>query len=650
MPAEEMHHGAQDSARSEAPKYGAVGTRQGNEEVKTYDIGSNPNKLDVASASSQEVYDYAYPDKGVETQRSSQETHVAVTEALTEDVDALKTKLAEYENRIAQLEALLGGSSLQRTEDQPRRVRGEGGDKEQLVKYKDVSGKVEYKWEKAEPKAAQDEVEAGWDTFTREREAGMFNDVEPGQRAEDDAESPVSSVADNQEAGETSADAAEESLDTLEGGEQGAEAPSAADTPEEASEEEAAEEEAPEDEGAEKPAELTKTAEIAKLEGLVDAAISQYAELTAKARGSYNGHFLHNSKFWAKIPGLKWVAEKANAAADKDLIKSREEYETQLGALQAEIAKATREQFEQESDERSIQEANAIAIASDVKLEMAIMEKRMNNDPKANRFMNWWVTHDGLGMKVLKYGVPGAIIGGVTAVAGAPLLLGVAVAGTGAGIMAHLTNRRRANSVAGEDGVAYAETNMQQDGTRKAALRDELAAKGEFVTAQDLTSITEERTGREKTKNRTNLAGSVAMAAGGAKLAGIGVDMLTPDANAAAPEVQVEDQPEAEPEPAAPEAPQIQGNEFTVESGSSYTKELMDFAGANGHSLTPDQSWQLHSDLMQQFGQDYIDINGSGGDTYVDGGDVRLTEPGAARWNDGVGQYIQQWMASRGLW
>ncbi|NCU29357.1 hypothetical protein EOM60_01960 [Candidatus Saccharibacteria bacterium] len=114
--------------------------------------------------------------------------------------------------------------------------------------------------------------------------------------------------------------------------------------------------------------------------------------------------------------------------------------------------------------------------------------------------------------------------------------------------------------------------------------------------------------------------------------------------------------------PVAPEAsppggiaPQIQGNEFFVDSGHGYVHELTEFANLNGINLDPDQAWGLHSGLVNEFGPDYINIHGAGGNDiyreFLGDGvvDYRLTMPGAATWENGVAEYSLNWMLQRGL-
>ena len=298
---------------------------------------------------------------------------------------------------------------------------------------------------------------------------------------------------------------------------------------------------------------------------------------------------------------------------------------------------------------------------SEADFQLKVAALQMESSGATNKFINWWVQQEGLGGKgrikkalvIAAGGVAAGLIAGGLAVPIAGIAAGIA-AGAGTGLY---VTKKRASGIAEKGGTnSLAEAQGQDDIIRKSQYAKEQLENGNAVSIDDLTKITEERTATEKERNlrRVKAAASVAGlgATGGAAAGGaIREAVLNAfSAEAPAPEV-VEPTPEAPaPTPEAPVAPELQGLNFDVQSGSGYTQELMEFAQANGHALTPDQSWQLHQDLMNQFGQDYININGGGNDIYVDGNDVRLTAPGSATWNDGVGQFVQQWMTDRSLW
>ena len=76
----------------------------------------------------------------------------------------------------------------------------------------------------------------------------------------------------------------------------------------------------------------------------------------------------------------------------------------------------------------------------------------------------------------------------------------------------------------------------------------------------------------------------------------------------------------------------------------SLTHELQEFVQLNGHSLTPEQAFDLHNQLMNNFG-DYIE----GVDTYMEGGDLRLSTTGPASWKPGVAEFINNYMNANGI-
>lgn len=393
-----------------------------------------------------------------------------------------------------------------------------------------------------------------------------------------------------------------------------------------------------------------------------------YAEATAKDRSGYAGHLLHSSNKVSKLPLIgKWLqaqAEKSNERHDKKTIgPAREEYKRSVLAIQQEIRDQIRAEMgeTQEAIEAIRLNASDLAIQSELDLELKITAKRLEQSGDTNKFLNWWVNQEGLGGKLKKAGVVGGI--GITAgmlvgLAGAPVIVGTALgAGAGAGVGAYVTKKRAAAIAKKEDGESIASQQSRADLERK---RQYVAAQKEqedgFANISELVNMTEERTAAETTRNRSRLRSAVAAGAlGGSLGAGAGAGIRGAIENGIAQAEAAPQQPEkaATPtvdKPEVPPAPELEGTSFDVEYGNGYTQELVDFANANGHELTGQQSWDLHQDIMERFGPDYIDINGAGNDIYTDGGDVRLAESGSATWNDGVGQFIQEWMQARGLW
>lgn len=72
---------------------------------------------------------------------------------------------------------------------------------------------------------------------------------------------------------------------------------------------------------------------------------------------------------------------------------------------------------------------------------------------------------------------------------------------------------------------------------------------------------------------------------------------------------------------------------FEVKDGDGYTQVMQAAAEANGIDLAPERLEEIHDTLVEEFGEDYIDINGPGNDIYMDGDDERLMEPGKGRWS-----------------
>lgn len=398
-----------------------------------------------------------------------------------------------------------------------------------------------------------------------------------------------------------------------------------------------------------------------EMQSALDAARDKYAEVTAKDRNGYIGHFLHSSKYLVKIPFAKKFADSINEKVDQKLNQAREEYKKAVYAIQVDAFNQILEQYgadNEDAHEKARIDASQIAINSEKSLELKIAAERIQRSGKYNKFLNWWVQQDGLGGKFKKAGLVagvGLTAGVVAGLAGAPLIVGAVAGGAlGAGIGAMVTKKRAGGLVEKGSDETLATRHGIEDLSQKITVAQGQLNNGEIVSVDSLSALTEERTAREKAGNRLRVKGAagIGAAAGGfgghlGSMAREGItNLFNTPAEAQAP-AEVQTAPET---PQAPAQPELQGTSFDVQSGSSYTQELMDFAQANGHALNPDQSWQLHQDLVNQFGGDYIDINGVGNDVYTDGGDFRLAEAGSGQWQDGVGQFIQQWMANRGLW
>ena len=391
----------------------------------------------------------------------------------------------------------------------------------------------------------------------------------------------------------------------------------------------------------------------AELETAFSAAAEKYAQETAKHRNGYIGHFLHNSKYLAKITPLKKAAEWANERfGNGPLLEAREAYHRSVHDIQTSIF----DKFNNIEDTPESKEAMRVAIGLEAvqrqfALESRIVAERTQQSNKTNKFVNWWTKQEGLKGNILRglvVGGTGVAIGvGMGLAATPPIAALLAGGAAGLAIVNHI-NKRRANSVDAE-GQTLAERQSEEDRQKVEALR--LSREpGQEQWVEDLTSVVEDRTAAEKKGNRDDARRAASIGAAGAILgSGIGsgirdaiIDATNQQTIAPKSTAEPGGQPAA---PEAPKAPEILGNSFNIEDGNGYINELMDFAGTNGHPLDAIQAEQLHNDLLANFGQQYSSMP-----TYVEGADVRLAAPGQAAWNPGVSEFVQNWMSARGLW
>lgn len=403
----------------------------------------------------------------------------------------------------------------------------------------------------------------------------------------------------------------------------------------------------------------------------LDGARDRYAQATAEERNSFAAHLLYGSKRLAAIPGLRSLADKINESnEEKSLGPARQAYKDALLAIQQDVKAQYYAGFVDDGEgnewlkEEIRMKAMDFAIQSEAKLEAKIFGLRTEESGKATKFINWWVKQEGLGgniKKALAVGVAGAAASGLVALAGAPMVVGGLIGGSvSAGIGGYVSKKRASGLIGGAKEVAKEQ--MEEDVRRKRIYAEEqkLVKDGDYKDGVDgLIGYTEDRTAKEVQGNRARVlkaalvGGSVGSAtAGGVELArSLATNEAEPVRSLADLSGGEEAPAEQSPASETPPAPELQGATFDVEAGNGYTHELIDFAQANGHDLSPQQSFELHQELVNNFGPDYIDIGTPGNDTYTQaGGDTLLAESGSAAWSDGVGTYIQQWMANRGLW
>lgn len=86
---------------------------------------------------------------------------------------------------------------------------------------------------------------------------------------------------------------------------------------------------------------------------------------------------------------------------------------------------------------------------------------------------------------------------------------------------------------------------------------------------------------------------------------------------------------------------------FAVEAGNGYTHEIVQLAHANGIDLKPGDAWEIHKELVDKVGADYIDLNDfSGSDTYSMGDskyEVGISSPSDnAQWSSEAQTLLQE--------
>lgn len=255
------------------------------------------------------------------------------------------------------------------------------------------------------------------------------------------------------------------------------------------------------------------------------------------------------------------------------------------------------------------------------------------------------------------------VAGGLAAFGGLGVALGAGIAGAGALAIRGRANKRNANAMVRDEGGHL----RSAAGMNANMVVERFKNSYENPTETQFIGHLNEMTDKEVQKNRRRMLWPLVGAVGVALATKYGADFAyswmtpdtpttpepspgnTPDNTTPTPETSTSPEPKPEPEP-TPQEEFISGQEFVVEPGKGYTHELMDFASVNGKNLSPEQAFDLHNHLVGQFGADYIDIGGPSGDIYTDMGDYRLTQPGAARWADGVVEEAKRWMTGQGLW
>ena len=435
----------------------------------------------------------------------------------------------------------------------------------------------------------------------------------------------------------------------------------------------------------------TSINELIEIENELNEAKNEYARLTAKDRKSYirSGRV---ARFLAKIPGLRRFAEKRDQSIETE--EAKERYDAASKALIEWELKSLESAGYDEDAKR--QEIINVLIDRDLEFENEVVEQRMQQSKKTNKFINSWVRPGGM-TKILSVGGVGFITGAtIKAFHGASLfsLPGIATKGAGAvtgGLIAGYVRKRRANAeVEDANGnlVTLAKAQSNEDLNDKKTIIENIVNSADISKGSDsidvgrISHATEQRTksevgGNIKRLAKTAFLGTSAASLGEVVTGGVQSMMAGADTNAhhivgntndAAMNNSHSTAPSAESAPTTSGAEptdtlsaaepmhspdttgMVEGHNFYVQDGSGYSQELIDFANANGQTLTPDQSMELHQHLVDKFGPDYINIDGVTTDTYLDGNDIRLSAPGNASWENGVPDAVREWMINNGLW
>ena len=430
-----------------------------------------------------------------------------------------------------------------------------------------------------------------------------------------------------------------------------------------------------------------------EMEDELEEAKNEYAMLTAKDRKSYirSGRV---ARFLAKIPGLRRFAEKRDQSIETE--EAKERYDAASKALIEWELKSLESAGYDEDAKR--QEIINVLVDRDLEFENEVVEQRMQQSKKTNKFVNFWARSRGV-TKIISAGGVGFITGAVLKTAQSipyvggyfpGLVVKGAGAAAGAWMAGHVRKRRANAEVKDANGnlVTLAEAQSNEDFNNKKIIIENMVNSADISKGSDsidvsrISHTTEKRTKSEVRGNNLRLAvlalKGFAGAAAGEYIVGHAQSMMAgADTNAhhvvgntndAAMNNSHSTAPSAESAPTTSAAEptdtlsaaepmhspdttgMVEGHNFYVQDGSGYSQELIDFANANGQTLTPDQSMELHQHLVDKFGPDYINIDGVTTDTYLDGNDIRLSAPGNASWENGVPDAVREWMINNGLW
>ena len=417
-------------------------------------------------------------------------------------------------------------------------------------------------------------------------------------------------------------------------------------------------------------------------EGLRNAT-DRYAEAIARDRRSTLKRLALSDKSMVgdfirvTVPGADKLFDKINDKLDGGSAEARKAYDEALYDFMNDIDIRVYEAGG-DIEKRSAAQTDWL-VNNDLMLEKRIVHHREEQSKDTNKFVNWWVNQKGVKGKLLKAGVVmGAglavgVTGGLVLGAGAGAIATTIAGGATGGLIAnHVTQRRAKAEIRDEQNMTLAKAQAIEDINKKRQYINETSfydeETGEYYFDR-INNITEQRTNDEVMSNRRRMKMSVAIGALGARLGfSLGETLRSGlESTAEAKSAGAEGSPEATPETGqgGSEAgqgtsdagaenqasmPELKGETFYSEDGSGLIRELGEFAQVNGQKLTEAESTELYHHLMDKFGQDFIDINGAGADTYLHGSEVRLSSPGYSSWESGVSEAIYDWMNSRGIW
>lgn len=437
----------------------------------------------------------------------------------------------------------------------------------------------------------------------------------------------------------------------------------------------------------------TSINELIEIENELNEAKNEYARLTAKDRKSYirSGRV---ARFLAKIPGLRRFAEKRDQSIETE--EAKERYDAASKALIEWELKSLENAGYDEDAKR--QEIINVLVDRDLEFENEVVEQRMQQSKKTNKFVNFWARSRGA-TKIISAGGVGFITGAVLKTAQSipyvggyfpGLVVKGAGAAAGAWMAGHVRKRRANAEVKDANGnlVTLAKDQSNKDLNDKKIIIENIVNSADISKGSDsidvgrISHATEQRTKSEVRRNNLRLAALATKgflgASAGEYIVGHAQSMMAgADTNAhhivgntndaamnnshstvpsaeSAPTTSAAEPTDtlsaAEPMHSPDTTGMVEGHNFYVQDGSGYSQELIDFANANGQTLTPDQSMELHQHLVDKFGPDYINIDGVTTDTYLDGNDIRLSAPGNASWENGVPDAVREWMMNNGLW